>query len=229
MTSTISSDMTRRERNKLRTTYALVEVSQRLFAERGYHETTLDDICGEVGVRVQTLLRHFESKAHLAMAPWYHRLGHLEALLGARTRRHDAVAVWRAFVADESHEALQPSSTTVRSIVDSLKAFHGWADQDPVLVAMGSDVEVRLQTMLARAIADDRGVPVDDVHSRLVASMLVSGRNAVFRRWVQHGAASDSLVADQMTLIDYVVTATPRRGARRLRDLGVSPVTDVSD
>jgi AcrR family transcriptional regulator len=220
MSSTTSPGLSRRARNKLGTTYALVEVSQRLFAERGYHETTLEDICNEVGVRVQTLLRHFESKAHLAMAPWYHGLGVLEGPLAARTRRHDTIAIWRNYVADESREVVQPSSATARSIVDSLKAFQGWADKDPVLVAMSSDVEIRLQNMLATAIAHDRREPADDVHSRLVASMLVAGRAAVFRKWVQHGGVSELLVADQMALIDYVVKTTPRHGARRLRDLG---------
>src|SRR5437868_12741688 len=58
-----------RERKKARTRAALIEVSQRLFAEKGYAATTLDDICDDVDVRPQTLLRYFDSKAHLALAP----------------------------------------------------------------------------------------------------------------------------------------------------------------
>jgi AcrR family transcriptional regulator len=207
-----------RSTKKARTQLALVEVSHRLFAERGYHETTLEAICSEVGVRVQTLLRHYESKAHLAMAPWYHRLATLNDLLDTRTG--DAMSVWRRFVIEESVEAVQPSTTTSYSVVGSIKAFQAWADKDPVLVAMSSDIAVRYQRSLAAAIAADRGRRRDDVHSQLVAAMLVSGRAAVFERWVEHGGGSDSLVADQMALIDYVIGAVPRRGARAVLHLG---------
>ena len=212
----------RREQKKEQTRLALVEVAHRRFAHRGYHETTLDEISTEVGVRVQTLLRHFESKAHLAMAPWYFRFGMLQARLDAR--RDDALdtlAVWRRFVAEESAEATRPSSPTASSVVDSIKAFRSWAEQDPVLVAMSSDIEVRTQLALASALAADRRLPADDLHSRLVASMLVSGRSAVFGRWVASGATSPRLAADQDALIDVVVASFPRRSTRRLLRLGL--------
>ena len=69
MTPPPAEPASHRERKKARTRAALIEVSQRLFAEQGYGATTLEDISAEVDVRPQTLLRYFESKAALALAP----------------------------------------------------------------------------------------------------------------------------------------------------------------
>ena len=65
----IVEQLSLRERKKARTRASLIEVSQRLFAEHSYSATTLDDICAEVEVTPQTLLRYFDSKAQLAVAP----------------------------------------------------------------------------------------------------------------------------------------------------------------
>ncbi|MFN8020252.1 MAG: helix-turn-helix domain-containing protein [Acidimicrobiales bacterium] len=222
---TTDEPRSRREEKKERTRLALVEVAHRRFAHQGYHETTLDEISSEVGVRVQTLLRHFESKAHLAMAPWYHRLFVLQAAL--ESRRGPAIEVWRTFVTEESAEALRPSSSTSSSVVESIKAFRTWAEKDPVLVAMSSDIEVRAQLSLAAALAADARQPADDLHSRLVASMLVSGRSAVFERWVVSGATSPDLARDQAALIDVVTGSFPRASTRRLLRLGTGSRTQM--
>ena len=87
-----------RERKKARTRAALIAVSQRRFAENGYHETTLDEISAEVGVRPQTLLRYFESKAHLALAPWTEQLALLQRVLGDPRRSAPTVDIWRELV-----------------------------------------------------------------------------------------------------------------------------------
>ena len=76
-----------RERKKARTRAALIEVSQRLFAELGYSVTTLEEICAEVEVTPQTLLRYFPSKAHLALAPMAEYFGQLREFLDHPERK----------------------------------------------------------------------------------------------------------------------------------------------
>jgi len=204
-----------RERKKARTRAALIAVSQRRFVEVGYTATTLEEICAEVAVRPQTLLRYFDSKAHLAMAPWTDRLVVLGDQL-SETRRSSAIEVWRAFVVAESQEAVSPTSAVTGDLISALRAFNAWADRDPVLVAMNSDLERRYQTVLAAALAADRGLEPEDLHSTLITAMLVVGRRAVFERWLARGGRSASLVDDQLAVIDYAVRSLPRRSAQRL-------------
>ncbi|MEU3527931.1 TetR/AcrR family transcriptional regulator [Streptomyces sp. NPDC038707] len=57
-----------RERKKLRTRRALAETALRLFTERGYDATTLDDLCDAVEVSKRTFFRTYRSKEDVALA-----------------------------------------------------------------------------------------------------------------------------------------------------------------
>lgn len=202
-----------RERKKAKTRAALIDVSQQLFAERGYNETTLDDISARVDITTQTLLRYFDTKAHLALASWTAPLEELANFLAAPERAVDTLAVWRWYVEVEAAEATSPSTATIAATVANLRAFREWADRDPVLVARLSDVELWLQGVLAASLARDAGAEIDDLHSTLVAALLVAGRRAVWDRWLARGSDADSLVDDQLAVVDYAVTSLSRRRA----------------
>ncbi|MFZ1155854.1 MAG: TetR/AcrR family transcriptional regulator, partial [Solirubrobacteraceae bacterium] len=62
------------ERRKL-----IEEAAARLFAERGYAATTVEDIVAEAGVSKPMLYRHFESKKELQMKLLEHRRDELAA------------------------------------------------------------------------------------------------------------------------------------------------------
>lgn len=58
-----------RERKKRRTREALLDTGLRLFAERGFAATTLDELCEAVEVSKRTFFRNFAGKEDLATAP----------------------------------------------------------------------------------------------------------------------------------------------------------------
>lgn len=209
-----------REKKKEKTRTALVEVSQRLFAERGYHETTLDDISAAVDVTTPTLLRYFDSKAQLALAPLTTPLRELERFLDRSDRTIDTLAVWRWYVGVEATEASSPTTDTAATYVANLRAYREWVDKDPVVVAHLSDVELWLQGMLAANLARDVGAEPDDLHATLMAALLVAGRRAVWDRWLARARSDDSLVDDQLAVVDYAVTSLPRGGAPDLLAAG---------
>jgi AcrR family transcriptional regulator len=204
-----------RERKKARTRAALIEVSQRLFAERGYTSTTLEDICAEVEITPQTLLRYFDSKARLALAPTSDPLEHLQAALGSHRRDMPAIDVWREFLRREAAEAETPTSGVTVSYLHNLRAGRKWVDRDPALVAVAADIERSLRSSLAAALAVDRGESPDDLHSAVLAAVLVTGRVAVWARWLDDPRRDGSIVDDQLAVVDYAVTNLPLEGLPR--------------
>lgn len=67
--STVSTDLLPlRERKKRRTQRALADVALKLFSEKGYAATTLDEIVNQVEVSKRTFFRYFTSKEDVAIA-----------------------------------------------------------------------------------------------------------------------------------------------------------------
>ncbi len=200
-----------RERKKARTRRELIEVSQRLFARQGYANTTLEDICAEVEIRPQTLLRYFESKAHLAMAPLIFVVDDLRRKVADPERTVPTIDLWREHVETRTHYHQMRSAADVRR-------YHKWSAKDPVLVAMGAALNYDTQMILASGIAADAGVDADDLHATLLAAMLVAGWNAVFIRWLRSGATTADLGTRQHAVIDIAIDtlAVGRAGEARV-------------
>jgi AcrR family transcriptional regulator len=199
-----------RERKKAQTRATLIEVSQRLFAEHGYTATTLEEISEVVGIRTQTLLRYFDSKAQLALSPMIDTVHELRRYFDDPARPLDTLTAWREYMAIEAQEVSAPSTAALTSYVHNMREFRRWADRDPVLVAMSSDIDRQLRDVLAAALARDGRVGPDDLHSTLVAALLVAGRTAVYERWLDRDPDTVSLIDEQLAVIDYAVASLPR-------------------
>jgi AcrR family transcriptional regulator len=185
-----------RERKKLRTREALISASQRLFSEKGYAGTTLEEICQSVEVAPPTLFRYFESKAQLALArnvDWAERL---KADVDSVDRDVSTLDVWRRHVRHiSSPEVARWTKRRAR-----------WIAPEPVLRSLMAELDVDCEAILASGLVADAAVgPVEDVYAHLVATALVRGRWAVFRRWLELRQPYEMLAPAQMALIDFVV------------------------
>ena len=72
----------KRETNKQQTRRALLRAAEQLFAEQGYHATTVHAIAEAAGVTERTFFRYFASKADLVADDLSDWLGVLERALG---------------------------------------------------------------------------------------------------------------------------------------------------
>jgi len=199
-----------RERKKLRTREALISASQKLFSEKGYAATTLEEICQSVEVAPPTLFRYFESKAQLALARNVDWAESLRADVDSVDRDVSTFDIWRRHVRHlSSPEVARWTKRRAR-----------WIAPEPVLRSLMAALDVDCEAILASGLAADSGIDsVNDVYAHLVATTLVRGRWAVFRRWLELRQPYEMLAPAQMALIDFVVEELSPTGAAVLARL----------
>jgi AcrR family transcriptional regulator len=90
--------MKQRELQRLATRQALAAQALRLFAERGFDETTVEDIAAAAGVSPRTFFLHFASKAAAAFPDHEERVAGFRERLEALPEDGDPIRQLRAMV-----------------------------------------------------------------------------------------------------------------------------------
>ncbi len=89
-----------RERKKQRTRRAIASAALRLFAERGYEETTISDIADAADVSPRTFFSYFPSKEDVVFAEMDERLADVHARLADRPDGETPLATFRRVAVD---------------------------------------------------------------------------------------------------------------------------------
>ena len=146
--------MSRRERRTVETRTAILAAARALFDERGYHETTVDDIAARADVAQRTFFRYFPTKEAVLFGP-------------AEDIRTLMLAELAARPADEEPlRSLLAAACRTMPLVEERRAELDWAfgvmrDQ---LDAIREPATIRAQfaAELAEAVAVRMGVSLDD-------------------------------------------------------------------
>jgi AcrR family transcriptional regulator len=189
-----------RARKQRRARQQAIEVASRIFRERGYDETSLEDIANEAEMSVSSLLRYFGGKERLALA---HHVDHLES--------------FRTHLADESKPVIERWREFIVDQASSLRSFSSYTDERhlivsvPGLLRLLSRMQLDQQDELTAAFAREAGVdPDDDLYGRLLAALLVAGNEAVYIQWLRSGGTRD-LAEMCLAVVDF---AAARLGTR---------------
>jgi AcrR family transcriptional regulator len=155
-----------RERKKQRTREQIIEAAMRLFAERGYHATTIADIATAADVAPRTFFAYFPSKEAVV----FHNVDRdLDSLASALRDRlpgetaFDALRRWidamfDQWVAEEDEALLRKRL----------------AREDEGLANFEGGIMARIQELLLEAIAADLGEPQDTLRPRLVTAAAIA-------------------------------------------------------
>src|SRR5882757_2239580 len=87
-----------RERKKQRTRETIARAARQLFAERGYHATTLPDIADAADVSTRPIFAYFPSKEDILFSDFAPIKGCLSQALAQRPEGQDALDTVRAFI-----------------------------------------------------------------------------------------------------------------------------------
>ncbi len=180
-----------RERKKAQTRQRLQEQALRLFIERGYEATTVEQIAAAAGVSHMTFFRYFPTKEDAVLSDSYDPL--LVAAIRARPRTEDPVTRIHAAV----REGLGAIYTADR---EALLVRVRLTLRTPALRARLWENQVATRDLLAGALVD--GEP--DFATRVLASACLATLTTALEEWVATDGAAElpDLIDDAFRVLD---------------------------
>jgi AcrR family transcriptional regulator len=164
-----------RERKKRRTRNTIERVALELFAERGFEATTLADIARAAEIAPSTLHSYFSAKEDILFG-FYDRFRQSASdRVVDRPQGENLIAAIQAWVSEDVPALADDEATirTRRAIIDGDNAL---LEQERLRLALLEDV-------FAEAFASDLDEKPDDLRSRLMGSVTVSGLRAIWLWW----------------------------------------------
>jgi AcrR family transcriptional regulator len=174
-----------------RTRAAIEDAALRLFLQRGYAATTIDDIAAEVEVSPRTVLRYFASKEEVLFAREREMVRALGALLSARPPQEPLLPAARAALVQLAAEY---DATRERRL--------SWAHLvrgTPALAGAYLELLAGFEDAVAgrRDPQERRGV-----RPRLQAAVVVAAFRVALQRWEEGDGSLVLLVAEHLDLLD---------------------------
>jgi AcrR family transcriptional regulator len=149
-----------RERSKARRRAAIIRAGLELFAERGYHATTVADIAAAAEVAPRTVAMYFPSKQDIAMSQFNATVDELTEAVGARRPGESVTAVIERWLRAEESGA----DRELREL--SLRMFRVNPELNALRMVRMAEVAAEGTDVLAR----DAGLPPGSPGPRIAAA-----------------------------------------------------------
>jgi AcrR family transcriptional regulator len=180
----------------------LAQAAFDLFDERGYEQTTVDDITERAGLGRATFFRHYRSKEDVIFPDHNQMLGQIRDRLQTSSHRtvlaavSDAVRLVLLHYLDEGDLARRRYALT--STVPALR------DREIASVA-------RYQRLFREFIAGWTGATAEPalLHAELTAAAVVAAHNHVLRRWLRAESADPVAELDEAMRLVIDLFTTP--------------------
>jgi AcrR family transcriptional regulator len=184
-----------RERKKQRTRETIARAAHELFAERGYHATTLPDIAEAADVSTRTIFSYFPSKEDILFSDFPVMQAALAQALAERPEGEDALETVRKFILSAHKIETSELDEQLRFCIES----------DETLRSHLRARIAQLEELIAPAIAQDLDAPANDPRPQVVAASLTAAFNVLTERGGGPKAKPKS-AADVAAAIDPVIT-----------------------
>jgi len=185
-----------REQRKAQTRSSLINAAQKLFAEKGYDETTLEQVAELAGLHVQTLYRHFAHKHELAAAGDMDQLDTFRVAVRDPARTDTTFEFWREWVRQSAQSVSHDGGKRYRLFIQQ-RYSPPMVSSD--ILRMGNEYE----DLLTESLARDFGMEEEPMGPPRLAAIMLWGANV---RVMRLHAQPDSLdlVTSAVTTVDAV-------------------------
>jgi AcrR family transcriptional regulator len=189
-TGRASTELSRRERKKQQTRQALRREALRLFGERGFDATTIQDITEAADVAPRTFFLHFASKEDVLLGDARDGVAAFADMLRTRPADQDAFSAVR-----DSVVALLAVDDTP---VEETRLQARLMIEAPSLVGRVFEHYVEFEGIIARAVAERYGLDVErDAYPRLLATCAMTAVRVALVLWYERG--EEQPLADVVT------------------------------
>jgi AcrR family transcriptional regulator len=185
-----------RDRKKERTRHELMAAAVRLFAERGFEQTTVEDIAAAADVSPRTFFRYFPTKVDVLFGDLEERTARLRQALEERPPREPLLGAVRRVALEFAGEFFaDPELFATRARL---------VFANPAFRAHGLERLARVEDAIAAAVRKDLGVSDEDVRPRLVAAAVMAAVRSSAMAWAARGGRGDprAIVNESFDLIE---------------------------
>jgi AcrR family transcriptional regulator len=186
---------TLRERKRERTREDLIRAAIKLFEERGYEATTVDDIAAEADYARTTFFRYFPTKEDVVFIDLPHRV---TALQGVESAPPDA-DLWQAARTAVTEQALGFTAFAPELEAACLRLWF----TEPVLHRRYLELVIQAEDHLTRFFQQRAGDdPETAVMCRVLATTLIGVGRAVVRSQITDEAGARKALDDGFAMIE---------------------------
>jgi AcrR family transcriptional regulator len=183
-----------RERKKQQTRATIAKAALRLFAERGYDETTLAEIAEAADVAPRTIFAYFESKEDILLCEELTFMQDLKRRLDERPTDTTTVDALRGFLTSIEHP--DEDAKLRKEIITA----------NPGLQMRLRGRHAELEPLLAESIAKDLGAGPGDLRPMLIAASITAAFMSVRDRFLAAESGGEPLTHEEgMAILDQVL------------------------
>ncbi len=195
----------RQERRKRRTRQAIQKAALELFAERGYRETTINDIAERAEVAPRTVTVHFPAKEELLLDAEPFTLDSLSERLAARRPHESALEALRDWMATTMTEVETNASEPDGRFWERRALRAHIINTEPELRGRARASYYPFERVLAEAIGKDLGQSGNSLIPRVAALSAVAGLRELYESDEAHALAAPPSAAELRNLVDRVI------------------------
>jgi AcrR family transcriptional regulator len=169
-----------RERKKLRTRRALADAALRMFTEKGFDATTLEELAEEAEVSKSTFFRAFPAKEAVAIEA--------EAELWTAYLAALADRQLSGPILNELHHTLAAAAAGLDPAWDErFLATRRLVAAEPALLKYVEHYRAGIKTQVIASLAGKLHLDSDDLRLHVLAELTTTAWSLAGRHWVRHG------------------------------------------
>jgi AcrR family transcriptional regulator len=195
----------RQERRKRRTRQAIQKAAFELFAERGYRETTINDIAQRAEVAPRTVTVHFPAKEELLLDAEPFTLDSLNDRLSARRPHESALDALRDWMATTMAEAETNGSEMDGRFWERRALRAHIITNEPGLRGRARAGYYPFERAIADALGEDLGQSGNSQIPRLAALAAVAGLRELYESDEAQALATPPSADQLLVLVDRVI------------------------